>query len=138
MKRLTVAQYQDGLRSLDNLTEMIGEALEKAMDKRGELRRDSAYAWRGYKIVSFPGLDPNHYYCQIFLNQPNIVAFFEYYEMKPHPFQVDFDLVSSGFFLLDRAGQLQALVGFITIALDEARRWNDSDRRRQIVSERFL
>lgn len=137
MKRITTAQYKDGINSLSIFTEMLREALIQAMPGV-ELRKESAHAWRGYQIEKYPGLKKSQYYCQIYLDKPNIVAFHEYYEMQPHPLQMDFDLLSHGFFAMEYEEQKQMLLEFIRTAHQEAIAWNGSEKRRQIVPERFI
>ena len=72
-----------------------------------------------------------------YLDFPNILTFHEYYEMSPHPFQIELDLVSHGFFQLSYEQQCQFLVDFIRVASAEAIKWNASQKRRDVVPEKF-
>ncbi len=140
MRKLTTAQYNDGIASLNRFSEMLREALETAMpDVKGvKLRREAAFSWRGYQIEEFPGLKDSQYYCQIELGNPNVLGFFEYYEMSHQPFRADFDLSANGFFVLTTyEAQKQMLVDFIKQALAEALTWNASKKRQEIVPERL-
>ena len=137
MKRMTSVQYKDGIQSLQTFSNMLEEALREAMPGM-ELERESAYAWRGYQIENYPGLKDSQYYCQIYLSSPNILAFFEYYEMSHHPFQAEVDLAALGFFILSTyEDQKKSLVEFIKQASTEAIAWNASQRRQQVVPERL-
>jgi hypothetical protein len=137
MQKLTTAQYMEGIQSLKNFSEMLRQALNEAMPGV-KLERESAYHWRGYQIIKYPGLTDSQYYCQVYMGTTNSLKFFEYYEMSHKPFQAEIDLLAHGFFELETyAEQLQLLVRFIRQAVSEAVAWNESEKRKEIVPERL-
>jgi hypothetical protein len=137
MKKLTADQYKDGIASLNHFSEMLRDALETAIPEV-KLRREAAFSWRGYQIEKCPGLKASQYYCQIELGNPGVLGFFEYYEMSHQPFRAEYDLAAHGFFVLTSyEAQKQMLVDFINQALTEARAWNVSKKRQEIVPERL-
>lgn len=136
MKRISAAQYEKGIVSLENFMSMLRDALKEAMEGV-ELRNESAFAWWGYQIEEYPGLKESQYYCLIYLSAPNILAFHEYYEMLPHPFEANLDLTVQGFFSVSYEQQKDILVNFMKEASSEAIKWNSSQKRQQIVPERF-
>lgn len=136
MKRISTAYYVEGIRSRNSLMEMLDDALNKALDSV-ELRQETSFSWQGYQIESYPGLKDSQYYCMVYFDSPNILTFHEYFEMSPHPFQIELDLASHGFFQLSYEQQFQFLVDFIKGASAEAVKWNASTRRHKIIPERF-
>lgn len=136
MERLTIAQYKEGIESLNIFTSMLEESLRDVLPGV-ELRCESAFSWRGYQIQEYPDLKDSQYYCQIELGIPNVLAFFEYYEMSHQPFRVEIDLETSGFFALTYGAQKEMLVDFITKASNEAKKWNGSQKRKEIVPNRL-
>jgi hypothetical protein len=136
MKKLTTAQYKEGIESLNIFTKMLDESLKEVLPGV-KLRCESAFAWRGYQILKYPGLKDSQYYCQIYFNTPNVLTFFEYYEMSHKPFRVDFDLITHGFFSLSYEAQKEMLIDFIRDASNEAMKWNESRKRQNIVPDRL-
>ena len=136
MKRISAAQYKEGIESRNRFMDMLYNALKIALDG-AELREESSFSWQGYQIEKYPGLKDSQYYCQSYQEWPNILAFHEYYKMSPHPFQAEIDLMAEGFYYLPYEQQQQMLVDFIKKARAEAVKWNSSPKRREIVPERF-
>ena len=136
MKQITTDQYKEGIESLNTFMEMLERALTDAM-KGVELRFESAFNWQGYQIEKYPGLKDSQYYCQIDFNAPNILEFFEYYEMTHKPFKEPLDLSEQGFFDLPYERQEEMLINFIQKASDNAKIWNSSEERRRVVPERL-
>jgi len=136
MKRISSAYYMEGIKSRNRFMEMLHDTLNKALDGV-ELRQETSFSWQGYQIEKYSGLKDSQYYCMSYLDSPNILTFHEYYQMSPHPFQIDIDLASHGFFQLSYEQQFQFLVDFIKGASAEAVKWNASQKRREIVPEKF-
>ena len=136
MIKMSSAYYLEGIQSRNHFMEMLQDALNQALNG-AKLRKESSFSWQGYQIEKYPGLKDSQYYCMSYLTSPNILTFFEYYEMYPHPFQIEIDLTSHGFFQLSNEQQNQFLVDFIKGAIAEAKKWNSSQERREIVPERF-
>ena len=136
MKNLTSAQYKEGIESFNNFIKMLEESLRNVLPGV-ELRCESAFAWRGYQIQKYPGLKDSQYYCQIYIGTPNVLTFFEYYEMSHKPFRAEFNLMTHGFFTLSYEAQKEMLVGFIRKATNEAIKWNESQKRQEIVPDRL-
>lgn len=136
MKKLTSAQYKEGITSLNIFTRILEESLRLVLPGV-KLRCESAFSWRGYQIQKYPGLKDSQYYCQIYFNTPHILTFFEYFEMSHKPFRVDFDLVAHGFFTLQYEAQKEMLIDFIRESSNEAIRWNESQKRQEIVPDRL-
>jgi hypothetical protein len=126
-------QYKEGIESLNSFIKILEESLKEALPGV-KLSKESAFAWRGYQIEKYPGLKDSQYYCQIYLGTPEILAFFEYYDMSHYPFQVEFNLLTNGFFNISDTSQKELLVGFIKMATNEAINWNQSQKRQEIVS----
>jgi hypothetical protein len=136
MKKLTSAQYKEGIESLNIFMRMLDESLKDVLPGV-ELRCESAFSWRGYQIQKYPGLKDSQYYCQIQLDVPHVLGFFEYYEMSHQPYRVELDLIKNGFFTLAHEDQKKMLVDFIRKASSEAMKWNESRKRQEIVPERL-
>lgn len=136
MKKLTSAQYKEGIESLNTFTRMLEESLMDVLPGV-ELRCESAFSWRGYQIQKYPGLKDSQYYCQIDLGIPHVLTFFEYYEMSHQPFRVELDLITNGFFTLPYEKQKEMLVDFIKKTSSEAMKWNESQKRQEIVPDRL-
>lgn len=136
MKRMSTSYYLEGINSRNRFIKMLSGALTKALDGV-ELREEVSFDWQGYQIEKYPGLKDSQYYCMTYNTSPHILTFHEYYEMQPHVFQIEIDLILHGFFQLSYEQQFQFLVEFIRGASMEAIKWNSSQRRREIVPERF-
>jgi hypothetical protein len=136
MKKLTSAQYKEGIESLNIFTRMLEESLRDVLPGV-ELRCESAFSWRGYQIQKYSGLKDSQYYCQIDLGIPSVLTFFEYYEMSHQPFRVELNLITNGFFTLSYEAQREMLVDFIRKTSNEAIKWNESQKRQEIVPDRL-
>ena len=138
MKRISATQYKEGIVSRNQFMQRLSDALKEALNlKDADLREVTSFSWQGYQIKKYPGLKDRQYYCELYQESPNILTFYEYYEMSPHPFQVEIDLMAQGFYYLPHEQQQQMLVDFIKEACEEAVKWNSSSKRREILPERF-
>ena len=80
MKRIGGESYLEGIHSLEIFSEMLGQVLKEALPGV-QLKRVSAYDWRGFQIVKYPGLKERQFFCQIYLSNPQLLIFQEYFEM---------------------------------------------------------
>jgi hypothetical protein len=136
MKKITSAQYKEGVASLMTFSKMLEESLKEVLPDV-ELRCESAFSWRGYQIQKYSRLKDSQYYCQIDFGMPNVLTFFEYYEMSHQPFRVELDLIKTGYFTLPYEAQKEMLIDFIRKSSNEAIKWNESRKRQEIVPERL-
>ncbi len=97
MKRIGTNQYLEGIYSLVNFTELLGQVIREIMPGI-RLKKVSAFAWRGYQIVHYPGLSDGHYFCQVNFDDPNFLKFEEYFEMVNYPFLTGVNLNDNGYF----------------------------------------
>ncbi|MDX9864883.1 MAG: hypothetical protein RBT34_08765 [Anaerolineaceae bacterium] len=136
MIRISAAQYRDGIESRNRFMQMLHDALKTALGGV-ELWEVTSFSWQGYQIKKYSGLKDRQYYSEIYQREPNKLTFHEYYEMSEHPFEMQIDLLVQGFYYLPHDQQQQMLVDFIKIACAEAVKWNSSEKRREIVPEKF-
>jgi hypothetical protein len=140
MKRITNGKYEKGMESLMIFSDMLRDSLEQVMPGV-RLRCESAYSWRGYQIMKYPGLKDSQYYCQIYFGEsfgvPYVLEFCEYYEMTHKPFLREYNLNELGFFSLQYEAQKDMLIKILKKAVQEALKWNKSPERMKIVPKRL-
>jgi hypothetical protein len=130
--RISIQEYLEGIAALEDFIALLQEALQNTMPEAG-LLRTAGQGWRGFLIEEAEGLADGEYACQMYLKDPSTLVFQENIPVSgglKHPFRVDLDLDACGFFFASQEAQLERLAGFIQQAVQEARRWHRSERRK--------
>ena len=137
--RISASEYRLGIQSLHNLMDMLYTALVEVMPS-ADLARTGAHGWRGYQIRKYRDLAGGHFFCQIYLDEPNILLLEEFYNYGGffYPWRIDNDLLQGDFFKVDAVRQKALLVRFIKEAVDQALQWQNSEKRSEIVPAKVL
>lgn len=71
MRKISFHQYEEGIADLLVFFDMLENALYRTLPGV-KLIKSSAYGWKGFEIVEYPGLKERHYFCEIYLNTPHV------------------------------------------------------------------